>query len=72
MAEVEALCPPTAEGASLLGLSRAAEAHGLHTVAGRLSLDVLGKVPLPAILHWRQQHFVVLYRIKGSGSRARY
>lgn len=72
MAEVEALCPPTAEGASLLGLSRAAEAYGLHTVAGRLSLDALGKVPLPAILHWRQQHFVVLYRIKGSGSRARY
>ena len=72
MAEVEALCPPTAEGASLLGLSPAAEAYGLHTVAGRLSLDALGKVPLPAILHWRQQHFVVLYRIKGSGSRARY
>lgn len=72
MAGVEALCPPTAEGASLLGLSRAAETMGLHTVAGRLSLDALGKVPLPAILHWRQQHFVVLYRIKGSGSRARY
>lgn len=71
-AEVEELCPSTAEGVSLLGMSRAAEALGLHTVSGRLSMDMLAKVPLPCILHWRQQHFVVLYRIRGSGRRLRY
>lgn len=71
-AEVETLCPPTAEGVSLLGLSRTAEAMGLRTVAGRMSIDALSEVPLPAILHWRQNHFVVLYRIKGRGRRMRF
>ncbi len=71
-AEVEELCPSTAEGVSLLGMSRAAEALGLHTVSGRLPVDMLAKAPLPCILHWRQRHFVVLYRIRGRGRRLRY
>ena len=70
--EVEELCPSTAEGVSMLGMGRAAEALGLHTVSGRLSVDMLAKAPLPCILHWRQRHFVVLHRIKGRGRRLRY
>ena len=71
-AEVEGLCPATAEGVSLLGMSRAAEALGLHTACGRLTVGKLAEAPLPCILHWRQQHFVVLYRIKGRGRKLRY
>ena len=48
---------------SLLGISEAAEKLGLHTVCGRVSLDNLAEAPLPCILHWNQNHFVVLYKV---------
>jgi ATP-binding cassette subfamily B protein len=49
---------------SLLAMSRAAEKMGLHTACGRFTVDSLRKVPLPCILHWNQNHFVVLYKIR--------
>ena len=53
------------DGVSLLGISRAAEKIGFHTVGGRLTFDKLAeKAPLPCIVHWNQEHFVVVYRIK--------
>ncbi len=58
------LCPPTVQGVSLYALSEAAGAVGLHSVCGRASLDMLRRAPLPCILHWDQNHFVVLYRIR--------
>lgn len=61
--EISRLCPATAEGVSLLGISRAAEALGLHTICGQLTAESLYRAPLPCILHWNQNHFVVLYRI---------
>ena len=62
------LCFATTEGVSLLGITEAAKALGLKTVAARVSVDELRELPLPCILHWNQQHFVVLYRI-GKGGR---
>lgn len=53
-------------GVSLLGLSQAAEKIGFRTIGSRLTLAQLGQVDLPAILHWNQNHFVVLYKIKRS------
>ena len=64
---IEQLCLTTSEGVSLLGISRAADKLGLRTVCGRMSIEQLEKIPLPAILHWNQNHFVVLYRIKRNG-----
>jgi ATP-binding cassette subfamily B protein len=53
------------DGVSLLGISRAAEQIGFRTVGGRLTLDVLvQKAMLPCIVHWDQNHFVVVYKIK--------
>ncbi|WP_367867123.1 peptidase domain-containing ABC transporter [Pedobacter sp. WC2423] len=52
------------EGVSLLGISNAAEKIGFRTTGARLSLEVLKQIDLPAILHWDQEHFVVLYQIK--------
>jgi ATP-binding cassette subfamily B protein len=49
---------------SLLGISEAAELLGLHTVSGRISVEDLKNDPLPCILHWNQNHFVVLYKVK--------
>lgn len=51
----------TREGVSLLGISEAAEKIGFRTFATKLDLAVLVKeAPLPAILHWNQNHFVVV------------
>lgn len=52
------------EGVSLLEISDAADHIGLHTLAAKVSFDRLRKmVPLPSIVHWRQNHYVVLYDI---------
>lgn len=57
-------CFATTEGVSLLGISQAAGKLGLHTLAGRVSLEQLQDAPLPCILHWNQNHFVVLYKVR--------
>lgn len=54
------------EGVSLMGISDAAENIGFQTLPVRLSFNQLQEeVPLPCIAHWKQQHFVVVYKIKG-------
>ena len=57
-------CFATTEGVSLLGISEAATRLGLHTTCGRVTIAQLHEAPLPCILHWNQNHFVVLYQIK--------
>lgn len=66
---LEARCFPTREGVSLMALSDAAVDVGLKSVAAKVSLDALQEAPLPCILHWNQNHFVVLYRISRNGRR---
>ena len=58
------LCFATNQGISLLGISEAAEKIGLRSVGCRIPLATLLKAELPCILHWNQNHFVVLYKIK--------
>lgn len=58
------LCQCTTQGVSLLGISRACQALGIHAIAGKLAPEVLEEATLPCILHWNQNHFVVLYRIR--------
>lgn len=53
------------EGVSLLGISEAAEKVGFRTTGCKLTLNQLKEIALPAILHWGQNHFVVLYNVKG-------
>jgi ATP-binding cassette subfamily B protein len=58
-------CFITREGVSFLGLSEAADSLGFRTMGVRISLEMLlAKVPLPCIIHWRQRHFVVVYKIE--------
>lgn len=54
----------TKSGVNLLGISEAAEKIGFRTQGLRLDLDHIQKISLPAILHWGQNHFVVLYAVK--------
>ena len=65
-------CSPTAEGVSLLAVCDAAGKLGLHATAGRTVAGQLDATLLPCILHWRQNHFVVLYRVRGRGGKRRY
>lgn len=51
------------EGASMLGLSEAAESIGFRSLGIRATLKTLSEAPLPCIVHWKQKHFVVVYDI---------
>jgi ATP-binding cassette subfamily B protein len=58
-------CYITREGVSFLGLSEAADSLGFRTLGVKISFEKLVEnVPLPCIVHWRQKHFVVVYRIR--------
>lgn len=61
---IRKLCQTTKNGVNLLGISEAAEKLGFRTYGVRLSLEQLNQIELPAILHWNQNHFVVLYKIR--------
>ena len=59
-------------GVSLKGISEAAELIGLRSLAVKIptkakkGVPSLMEAPLPAVLHWNQNHFVVLYKITKS------
>lgn len=55
----------TRDGVSLLGISEAAESIGLHTQGVKLTWEQLrDEAPLPCIVHWKNRHFIVVYKIK--------
>lgn len=54
------------EGVNILGISDAAEKIGYRTQAVQLNITELKEAKLPCILHWGQNHFVVLYKINRS------
>ena len=57
-------CFITREGVSFLGLSEAADSIGFRTIGVKIPFELLNEnVPLPCIVHWRQKHFVVVYKI---------
>jgi ATP-binding cassette, subfamily C, bacterial len=56
------------QGTTLLGLRRGAEALGFNARSVRASPEILWKLqqlPLPAIIHWKGNHWVVLYGKQG-------
>lgn len=58
-------CFITREGVSMLGIADAAETIGFRTMGVRTNVDeLINERPFPCILHWNQNHFVVLYDIR--------
>ncbi len=52
------------QGVTLLGISDAAEHIGLQSLAVKTTYDRLARdIPMPCIAHWRQEHFVVVYKV---------
>ena len=62
--QLRSLSETTREGSSLLGLSDAVESMGFKSLGIKLSYNKLKEAPLPCILHWNKNHYVVLYKIK--------
>ncbi len=55
-------------GTTLLGLKRGAESLGFNVRSVKTSPEILKQInqtPLPAIIHWQGNHWVVLYGKKG-------
>ncbi|MDE5807675.1 MAG: peptidase domain-containing ABC transporter, partial [Muribaculaceae bacterium] len=66
---LEKHCRPSKEGVSLKGIADLCNVLRLDYTAGRVSIADLLTCPMPCILHWNQNHFVVLYRIDRKGKR---
>lgn len=60
------LCETNKDGVSLLGISEAAEKIGFRAIGAKLTLNDLSTIDSPVILHWNQEHFVILYKIKNN------
>ncbi len=58
------LCRVTKIGSTVQDIVHGCEAIELKAVPVQISIKELKRMPLPAILYWNQQHYVVLYKIK--------
>ena len=63
LARIRQLCHTATDGTSLKALSRAATELGLAARALKVSLRNLPVMPLPAIVHWEGNHWIVLYDV---------
>jgi ABC-type bacteriocin/lantibiotic exporter with double-glycine peptidase domain/CRP-like cAMP-binding protein len=57
------------DGTSLLGIARGAESLGLAVRTAKVSKSRLDAMPLPAIVHWENNHWLVAYDIDGGHAR---
>lgn len=62
--KIEEVSHASTEGISLLGIKDGAEKLGFKSMAGKFTIEQLNQIKFPIILHWNQNHFVVLYKGK--------
>ena len=63
LATIRRLTHTATDGTSLRALCLAAETLGLAARAAKVSRENLDALPLPAIVHWEGNHWVVLYDV---------
>ncbi len=63
IARIRQLTHTSTDGTSLRGLCRAAEELGLAARSVKASRQHLSEMPLPAIIHWEGNHWIVLYDV---------
>ncbi len=68
--QLRTISETTREGSSLLGLSDAVEAMGFKSLGVKMAFEKLLEAPLPCIVHWNKNHYVVVYKIKKKGDTA--
>jgi ABC-type bacteriocin/lantibiotic exporters, contain an N-terminal double-glycine peptidase domain len=69
LARIRQLCHTATDGTSLKALCRAATELGLAARALKVSLRNLPLMPLPAIVHWEGNHWMVLYDVESTQVR---
>lgn len=64
LSDIKDKCTPSREGVSLSNIAQILDDIGYNTIGGKLTVErLVAKAPLPCILHWNQEHFVVLHKI---------
>jgi ATP-binding cassette subfamily B protein len=63
LARIRQLVHTSLDGTSLRGLCTAAEELGLAARAVKSANEELDQMPLPAIIHWESNHWIVLYDV---------
>ncbi len=67
LATLRARSYTTREGSNLYQLGAAAEGIGFRSLGAKISYSQLSEqAPLPCIIHWNQNHYVVVYKIKNN------
>ena len=70
LSHIREIAHTTTRGTTLNGITRAAEELGLHARSIRASKSRLDELPLPAVVHWQGDHWVVLYRVEADHVRS--
>lgn len=66
---IEEYCQATIDGVSMNDITQSAIRLGFNAVSARVTTDNLARLPypLPAVLFWNRNHFVVLYKVSRKG-----
>jgi len=65
--KLRSLCSKGQQGVSLYGIHKACEEIGFKTFPVKLNVDTfVEQARLPCIVHWKSDHFVVVYKIKSN------
>lgn len=67
--EINTLCVPTKEGMSMLGIKESAQILGFECSAYKAPIAIFSQMQLPCLLHWNQNHYVVLFRVSKNGKK---
>jgi ATP-binding cassette subfamily B protein len=70
--EVKSLCSVTRMGISVQDIINGSQKMGFEATALKLTADDLEQIPLPCILFWKQDHFIVLYKIVRKKNKITY
>ena len=60
---VKSLCNLTRVGVTLLDIDSCLKQMGFDTVLLKITDEEAVKMPLPSVLYWKQEHYVVLYKV---------
>jgi ATP-binding cassette subfamily B protein len=69
IAHIRRLVRTSTDGTTLAGIARGAQELGLDARSVRASKSRLDDLPLPAVVHWQGNHWVVLYRVESNRVR---
>ncbi|MGY0037712.1 cysteine peptidase family C39 domain-containing protein [Pedobacter sp. NJ-S-72] len=62
---VDSIMPNSREGVSVKNIEDAGIKLGFNVITGNINFHTLSNLaPLPCIIHWKQGHFVVIYKVK--------